>query len=384
MPNRFVILPLLLILTLGITSPVQGALNLPQATAKRVAEPALALTVSAPVRVTRDTAVQLTPVVARSSDGSIAVAWEQFTLLGGKQERDIFVSTSEDGLKFGPPSNISHNSGPSRAPSLLALKSGDIHLFYADLAPTGKLQVMDSLRATGTITWEMPSLITAPADPSAFDPVGVEADDGKVWLARRVSPGGTRTDAWAQVLGGAESNLSRFGSAVRRPAIAAGSNGQIFVAWADHANELPGARLGINVREWDGQQWLKLPNPSPIGYTNFVGLAFYAGKLYCIWPNSGVGTKIAERTWDGTVWGPTTTLATGRALTFSRIQISAGGNQYVSWEDGGVIYLKKNTDPPVVVSAGVAGAHEPALYVDANETAYVAFRNNDVWLTTVQ
>jgi hypothetical protein len=183
-------------------------------------------------------------------------------------------------------------------------------------------------------------------------------------------------------------DLSNDGSAARYPAIAAGSGGQLYVAWSDHANEAPGINPGIHVKQWNGSKWTNLPLPNSYAESAYPSLAFNNGMLYLVWRDGSTPKHIKERVWTGTKWNPVATLASGPNVDVPRIFIPSSGNVFVTWGSSGAIYLKENSDPPVKVSGNVTGAQTPSLFVDSNDVAYIAFqtgkRGGDIWYVTAQ
>lgn len=325
------------------------------------------------------------PTIVKTDDGNVVVAWQQNVPLGLTVQQEIFARSSSDGINFNPQVNVSNTKTNSREPNLFDGDGGKAHLLYEDMSKGAtRWQIMNSDWVSGT--WSSPLRLTTQTNWTYQDPVGVQASDGTFWFATQTYFGsGTWTDALVQQVGGSGLfyNLSKDGSAVRRPAIAAGDGGQIFVGWLDHANEKPGIKQGFKVRRWNGSLWSSLPDASSEGYNGFPALAYSNGLLYAAWP-SAVGTAgIKERTWNGSAWSSILLLRQGSGARYLKMAVTAKGNIFIAWDKGGVVYLQENTSPPVVVSNGVPKGQQPSLYVDQNEVAYVAFQNGAIWYATV-
>ncbi|MGB8647662.1 MAG: sialidase family protein [Anaerolineae bacterium] len=370
---------------LSVAAPLQ-AIAAPLTPAPPLPHAALApraLVAGTLLNLNKDAASQHDPAILRTTGGDLVVAYEQDVLTGSTLAPDIFVTHSTDGITYAPPINLSHTRLKSRTPALFRT-NGNAYLLYLETLPkTTIYQMFGSVSNSGS--WSTPTRVTTNLNANIIDPAGVQASDGTNWVVGQIYLGGTWTDTWVQPIGGAGVNLSADGSAVRHPAIAAGDNGQVYVAWIDHANEYGHPKRGINVLQWNGATWARLPIPSTETAIQWVNLSYYQSKLYLTWPSGISPAGIRQVIWDGAAWGPVTLLATGSAITYLHTAISPAGNIYVSWVINGVVYLKRNGETPIVLSQGLASAKQPALFVDDNDVAYVAFQQNyDIWLNTAQ
>lgn len=332
------------------------------------------------------------PSITKAADGTVVVAWQQNVPYKTIVQQEIFARSSGDGVNFTPAasaaSNVSNTTTNSREPYLLNLSGGGVEVFYEDLPSNIKTwQIMSSTWNSGT--WSAPLRMTTQATWTYQDPVAVQATDGTIWFATQTYFGNaTWTDTVVQQVGGSGLfyNLSKDGSAVRRPAIAAGDNGQVFAGWLDHANERgrpPTPGPGFKVQQWTGSIWTILPDPTNEGYNGFPALAYHNGLLYAAWP-SAVGTLgIKEKTWDGLKWSAMNLLAPSSGARNLRLIVSQMGNIFITWDSGGIVYLQKNKNKPIILSTGVPRAQQPALFVDENDVAYVAFQNGAIWYKTV-
>jgi hypothetical protein len=341
--------------------------------------------VPSPQQLSLTTAGGSAPTIVKTPDGTVIVAWQQNIPPGKKIQQQIFARTSGDGINFDPVVNVSNSTNRAHDPYLFNGDGGAVHALYEQLL-TGAagFQIMNSDWISPT--WTAPFRVSTQRSWTYQDPVGVQVPDGTFWFVTKVYFGsGTGTDAVVQHVGGSGQtfNLSQDGSAVRHPAIAEGINGQIYVGWLDHANERGGVSPGFKVRQWNGSTWTKLPDVSREGFTAFPVLAYHSGLLYAAWPSHLGVLGIRERIWDGSVWGGPTVLAAYSRPRHLQLAVSADGNVFFAWDVGGVVYLQENGNPPLAVSSGIPKAQQPALYVDQNDQAYIAFQNGAIWYVTV-
>lgn len=331
--------------------------------------------------LTSDLAFHSVPNVAVSLNGDVVVSWQQTPSQYGKTP-DVYASVAMGGGAFGAPVNISNNPTPSRDSFLFRDNQSDVYMLYRDtLSGMTNYKVMETMW-NGT-SWSAPIQATNDSFFDSQDPAGVQSTDGTIWFVRQVWEGWTWTDAVIQPIGGSFANLSNDGSAVKRPAIAAGDNNSLYLAWVDHNNERRRVTPGIHVVQWDGTSWTSLPSPNQEVNASFPALAYHGGRLYLLWRSNKNRMSLKETTWDGTSWSPVRAVASGSGITYPRIAIPQSGNVFVAWERSGTIYLKENSNAPIPLSAGMPNSHQPALFVDDTDTAHVVFSNGDIWYAKV-
>ncbi len=370
---------------LAFAAPALGAA--PSNTGATISLPAVQRTplVAGSLRnLTRDSIVQLNPAISVDGAGEIVTAWAQNVVTNGVTQRDIFTTASTDGVSFSLPVNRSRSPTFSDQPFLFPVNGTGTQLLYLDAyASTGNYQIRTMTEVSGT--WSSPLALTTYRTLNYLTPMGVQASDGKVWFVAQVFTGGTATDTWAQQVGGLGYNLSNDGSAVRYPSITAGDNGQVYVAWVDHANEHGHPKPGINVMQWNGTGWVSLPVPSGETDITFASIYYLNGKLYLDWPSDTNYVGIKQRIWDGTRWGPTAFLAPGYRITYLRNRVTPAGDVFLTFILNGQAYIQRNSEPPVRVSGNLTGAKQLASYVTDNGVAYIVFsQNSNIWFTTAQ
>jgi hypothetical protein len=331
--------------------------------------------------ITPDLAFHSVPSVAVSLNGDVVVSWQQTAFQYGRTP-DVYASVAIGGGAFSVPVNISNNATPSRDSFLFRDNQSDVYMLYRDtLGGMANYKVMETVW-NGT-SWSAPVRATNDSFMDSQDPAGVQSTDGTIWFVRQVWEGGTWTDAVIQPIGSNFTNLSNDGSAVKRPAIAAGDNNTLYAAWVDHNNERKRVTPGMHVVEWDGTSWTNLPSPNQEVNGSFPALAYHGGLLYLLWRSNKRTVSVKEMAWDGTNWSPVTVVASGSGITYPRIAVPQSGNVFVAWEKSGAVYLQENSSSPIPVSAAVPNSHQPALFVDDTDTAHVVFSNGDIWYAKV-
>jgi hypothetical protein len=338
--------------------------------------------VSAPRNLSSDPLIAQAATVAVTQGGDVIVAWEAKVNQNGARQ-DVFVRVAPSGQDFGDVVNLTHNASTSRDPLPFVDRDDNALLFFADTPPgLSTARVFATSLSAGV--WLTPTQISTAPNGNAHYIDAAQASDGALWLAWSVSSAPTYTNIWAAVVGQAPTNLSDDGSAFAYPAMAADEQGNVFVAWYDRANEYHRPKPGIKVRQWNGAQWLALPDPRGGTGDTPPQLGYAGGQLYVWWYWRG----IHRRTWDGAAWSKDAIIAPVAGAQDLDARIAPNGDEYFVWDTKGVIYFEKNTNAPVAISPGVSNALKPHLAVDATGKAHVVFqdraRTKDIWYVTVE
>lgn len=298
------------------------------------------------------------PSIVQNGGGDVVVAWEKDV---SSSSKDIYARIAPGGGAFNAAVNVSNSSALSLQPSLFRNGASDVDVVFQE-----GTHLAYSVLHTGA--WSALSMLNTPGS-NAQNAVGAQATDAKNWVAwRMINSLSYNVDALQ--IGGGQYQLSSSGSAAT-PAIVAGANGQVFVAWLDKG---PAAnRSDIMVSQWNGSAWVALPNP---GTGTQPSLGFSNGKLYAVWLN---GTAIKQSIWSGSAWGAPTTVGSGTSPKTPKVFVPASGNVFVVWSDGGKIYLSKNGGAKTAVSGTVASSINPAIFVAANDVPYIVWQNGEIW-----
>jgi hypothetical protein len=320
------------------------------------------------------------PSIALSASGERVVAWEQKAYVGGNLTWSVFVDTAPDGIFGGP---VKFSSGPSwaRSPFLLQSQNGVYMLYRDTLTGTSNFKVMGA--EWNGATWTSATRVDQASFMDEQTPAGIQLPNGPIWFTWQGWESGTWTDTIAQPIGGTTVNVSNDGSAVNHASIAYG-DGNLYIAWVDHANERVGNMSpGIYVARYDGTAWTRLPVPTTEYTAAFPTLAYANHNLYLVW-RSSAPPSIKSAVWNGSTWGSTTRVLTSSGIQSLSVFAPASGNLFIAWENSGKIYLQENQNTPILVSSGVPRAHQPSLFVDGADTAYLAFQNADIWYARVK
>lgn len=327
------------------------------------------------VNLTKDRIVEHNPSIGWSLDGGLIVAWDQNVSINGTIYHDVLARVQKNGV-FGPAYNISNSAAPSEYPSLFNVGSLTSMLYQEEPHGTGDIMRSDW---SGT-AWSAPQLAAGGDYVLSYTPVGVQASDGTIWLARWVRTTGNFSDLIVQQVGGPAFNVSNDGRAWRNPDLVAGDSGQVYVAWIDHTHQPAGFAPGVRVAQVTTGGVTAMPQPTNDYFAYWPSLAFRGGQLYVVW--LGTTTRvIKERVWDGSRWGTPIRIASGDK---PRLAMTADGIIYVAWENNGQIFLRKSLGTPRLLSGGLTNATQPALTVDGSGNAHVAFlAGGDVWYVQV-
>ncbi len=337
------------------------------------------MAVSAPsltsINLTQDTPAENYPSIGWTLSGDLIVAWEQNVPTGtGSIQTDIMARVQRAGA-FGPRSNISNDPVLSRQPSVFSLGQFGAVLYQEPSPGTGSILRSDW---SGT-DWSPPQVVAGGDYPLTQDPVGVQASDGSIWIARWVRNLHKRYIILKQ-LGGPSFIVSPGGNVTRLPGLAAGDNGEVYVSWVDHTDQPPKYKPGVRVARVTTAGIVYLPQSSFDYYAYWPRIAYNGGLLYSVWTGTATGS-VRERVWNGSAWGSQSTLGPG---TVPRVAVTPGNNVYAAWQNNGRIYLKMNASPARIISGKLGGASQPALTVDASGNAHVVFvAQRDIWYVMV-
>jgi len=253
--------------------------------------------------------------------------------------------------------------------------------------------------------WEPPQPVSAAPGLWEEWPSLAFAPDGTAWVAWAVSTAEDEIgilvshwegDAWSTpvpVLG--TSALSG-----RQPALAAGPNGDLWLAWVGHdgtdreiyASHWDGATGGAVV--WSAPQQIGEDDADSLAYDTFPRLAMDdSGEVWLVWVSYEVptGTEVHASRWDGTTWAPQQQISTTDETpdTEPALALDAAGNPWVAWQglpDDNARYwriLGSHWDPAdtdwtaeaVVSSPSSVEVDElrPGLAFDANAQPHLAW-----------
>ncbi len=338
------------------------------------AAPAVSASPLTLINLTKDRALQNSPTIGWTPSGDLIVAWVQTFSTGRVTQTDI-VSRIQHAGSFGSVQNISNDRALSRQPSIFSFgQFGSV--LYQEVSNGASLIARSDWSGAG---WASSQVLTGGKDALLQDPVGVQASDGSVWIARWLRQGPKRFIILEQ-LGGPSFIITKGGNVTRYPSLVAGDNGEVYISWVDHTTQPAGYWPGIRVARVTSLGVTPLPQPTLDYYAYWPEIAYRGGQLYAAWDATSVDL-VRTRVWNGSAWGQGRTLGTGGG---ARIAVTPGKNVYVVWHNNGQIYLQKNSDAPQIISGTLTNASQPALTVDDLENAHVVFSaRGDIWYAMV-
>jgi lysophospholipase L1-like esterase len=194
-----------------------------------------------------------------------------------------------------------------------------------------------------------------PAQPVSADPGLWEespslafAPDGTAWVAWAVS---TAEDEVGILVSRWEGNtwstpvpvLGTSALSGRQPTLAAGPNGDLWLAWIGH----DGTDREVYVSHWDGAtggavvwsapQRVGEDDTDPLAYDTFPQLAVDdSGEVWLVWVSYEVptGTEVHASRWDGSTWAPQQQISTTDETpdTAPSLALDVAGNPWVAWQ----------------------------------------------------
>lgn len=352
---------------------------------------ARAQTFTTPMNVSNNADFSFTPQVAVDGSGNIFMAWEDDT---NTNSNILFSRSTDGGVTFSTPMNISNTAGASFNPRIAVGSDGSVNVVWIDNTP-GNQDIMFSRSTDSGVTFATPkNLSNDPANSSGpqitTDSSGViyvvwESDTLNMGVLFSRSTDGGATFSAPMIL-----STNTAGSV--GPEIAVDLSGGVSVVWeddnqgtadvsfshsADHGATFSAAKsLSLNVGN---------------SVTPQVGLDS-TGNINVVWANnspSHFDAFFARSTDKGATFSTPKNLSsgTGDAKT-PQIAVDAGGNIDVVWADNtppvsnADIYFARSSDGGTTFSSpqnisndsGLSG--NPWLTVDAGGNIDVAWEDN--------
>jgi hypothetical protein len=302
----------------------------------------LGTTFSTPLNLSNNSGTSFSPHMVVDSSGNINVVWTDMT----PGNDDVFFSRSTDGgVTFSAPKNLSNNPGNSFNTGIAVDSSGNINVVWEDATP-GNNEIFFSRSSNGGATFSPPQNISNDSGSSegpviALDNVGniniVWADD---------TPGPMNHDIFFShsTDGGATfsppQNISNNSGNSLFPKIAVDSSGNINVVWEDVTP------LNFNIffsRSTNGGAAFSAPqnisnNP---GSSDFPQIAVDSGgNINVVWQDNTPGLIsspfdiLFSRSSDGTTFSTPKNLSNNAGGSFNaQIAVDSDGNINVVWED---------------------------------------------------
>lgn len=247
------------------------------------------------------------PFLLVDVDGNLNVAWEDET--PGNYEI-YFSESSDDGLIWSQPINLSNTSGTSSRPAMAADGAGNRYVVWYDYTP-GKADIFFIQSNDYGLTWSYPLNISRNPDRSYYPVISVDdaGDLYVVWyddtpgkfdiLFSHSSDNGT---SWSSPI-----NISKNNGDSKRPAMTMDSDGNLNISWED--NTSGNFEIYFSRSMDKGASWSPVVNISKNSSLSFKpAMAMDSvGNLSIIWEDNSNGDYeiyFSRSTDNGGSWSP--------------------------------------------------------------------------------
>src|SRR6267142_2531124 len=184
--------------------------------------PASSQQFSAPKNVSANADFSFTPQLAVDLGGNIYVVWEDDT---NTNNNILFSRSTDSGATFSAPKNLSNSSGFSFSPRIATDTHGGINVVWEDDTP-GNLDVMFSHSTDGGLTFSTPLNVSNDAPNSDSPQIAADARGNLyIFFSRSSDKGATFSTP---------KNLSNSPGQSSAPQIKVDAGGNINVVWADN------------------------------------------------------------------------------------------------------------------------------------------------------
>jgi len=353
--------------------------------------PASSQQFSAPKNVSANADFSFTPQLAVDLGGNIYVVWEDDT---NTNNNILFSRSTDSGATFSAPKNLSNSSGFSFSPRIATDTHGGINVVWEDATP-GNLDVMFSHSTDGGLTFSTPiNVSNDAADSSALQIIADTA--GNLFVAwendtlnlaiifSRSTDGGVTFSTPARVSANAGASVS--------PQMAVDPGGNISVVWVDVTfghSDISFSRSADHGATFSTPKSLSNNIGSSVNPQITVDLT---GNINVAWENNGPGNFdiFFSRSVDkGATFSTPKNLSNSLGQSRSpQIALDAGGNINVVWTDNNPpdvspdILFVRSSDGGTTFSAAQNVSHNsgsssnPWLSVDAGANINVAWEDN--------
>jgi hypothetical protein len=318
------------------------------------------VTFSAPMNLSNSKRFPFDPRIAVDSHGGINVVWND----GGPGNLDILFSRSTDGgLTFSPPLNVSHDPDSSAAPQIATDSAGNI--FVAWESDSGVLGVLFSRSVDGGVTFSAPLMVSTNTGGSISPRLAVDlaGNVNFVWEDDILSSSDisfSRSQDHGQTFSSPKSLAHNVGNS-NSAQINVDLTGNINVVWE---NDSPGNFDVFFTRSIDGGL-----NFSPLAnLSNSPGSASSAqiatdpaGNINVIWvdntpPSSSTDVYFTRSANGGASFSAPINISNNTGFsTGPSLAVDAGGNVHVAWQDttpgNREIFFSRSTDSGATFAA---------------------------------
>jgi hypothetical protein len=201
---------------------------------------------SSPVNLSMTPAISSHPSIAVEANGSIDVAWSDTRT--GETNPDIFFVRSQDaGKSWTQPVDISNTPGLSTEPALTSGPEGSIHVVWTETSKDDKSKdIYYTCSTNGGVVWgkdrSTPVENISNTPGTSIEPAIAADPDGLihvVWLDG--TPGETHPDVFYIYKDGSSwikpVNVSHSPRVSDHPTVGCASRGRVYVAWLDYSQK---------------------------------------------------------------------------------------------------------------------------------------------------
>jgi phosphatidylethanolamine-binding protein (PEBP) family uncharacterized protein len=341
---------------------------------------------SAPKNVSNNADFSLTPQVAVDGGGNIYAVWEDDNATNSNNSNILFSRSTDGGVTFSTPTNVSKSSGLSFSPRTAVDTNGGVNVVWVDNTP-GHQTIFFSRSIDGGVTFSTPVNTSNDPSDSANPQIAVDATGtiSVVWENDTINLGvfyAHSTDggvSFSSPLPLTTNTSGSFG-----PQLAVDADGNICVVWEDDFSTL--AHVSFSRSADKGATFstpqLNLSKDSTGNSTAPMIALDGGGNINVVWVDDSPGyfAIFFTRSSDN---GTTFSTAKGISNTSGnsanpQLAVDASGNVHVVWQhntpqvfnrdiffarsaDGGATF----TNPPLNLSANPGDSINPWLTVDS-------------------
>ena len=353
--------------------------------------PARSQVFSTPQNASNNSDFSFTPQVAVDLAGNIYMVWEDDT---DTNSNILFSRSTDGGATFSAPKNISNSSGFSFNPSIAVDTHGSINVAWEDDTPSN-LDVMYSRSTDAGLTFSTPINVSHDPADSANPQIAVDTSGNIyiVWENDTLNLGivfSRSTDAGVTFSTPAILSINAAGSV--SPQLAVDLGGNISVVWED--DTLAHSDISFSRSADHGATF-----STPMSLSNNVGNSLspqitvdLAGNINVAWESESPGNSdiIFSRSADkGVTFSAPMSLSNSLGQSRNpQIALDAGGNINVVWTDNNPsdfnpdIFFARSNDGgitfsiPQNLSQDSGASSIPVLIVDAGANIDVAWEDN--------
>jgi hypothetical protein len=335
---------------------------------------------SAPKNVSNNLDSTFTPQTAVDSKGNIFAVWEDDT---STNANILFSRSSDGGATFSAPINLSHSRLFPFGPRINVDSSDGINVVWNDNSP-GNLDIFFARSTDGGLTFSSPVNVSHDASASGNPQVAADSTGNifVVWendsgvlgiLFSRSVDGGVTFSSPAMI------STNTTGSVSSQMAV--GPNGNVYLAWED--DFASGSDISFS-RSLDHGQTFSPPASLPHGVGNSTGVQLNvdaAGNVNAVWSNDSPGNSdifFSRSTNGGLNFSAPANIS--KTLGFSSnalLATDASGNIHVIWTDNvppatatDIFYARSSNggtsfSSPINISNNSGFSADPSLAVDS-------------------